>query len=94
MKTMPTADNRERGKAMPEDDPSFLDFLLARLAEENEAAQHRVRLGADGRGMDYVRDLIEGLQRGEPPDRMTCDLLVAAYARHPDFKDTWNRWLR
>jgi hypothetical protein len=44
------------------------------------------------RGLWLLRELLTALEAGETPDQMSQDLLVAAYARHPEFRPEWNRW--
>jgi hypothetical protein len=46
------------------------------------------------RGLLMLREVLTDLEAGEVPDQMSQDLLVAAYARHPDFRPEWNRWRR
>lgn len=71
-------------------DPAFLEFLRARLVEEREAAATR----APSPGLGMLEELLDGLAAGRPPDPMSRDLLVVAYADHPDFRPEWNRWRR
>ncbi len=44
------------------------------------------------RGLTMLRGVLSDLEAGKVPDQMSRDLLVAAYARHPDFRPEWNRW--
>ncbi|RLV47907.1 hypothetical protein D9V37_17500 [Nocardioides mangrovicus] len=76
-------------RPMPETDPAFLRFLADRLAEERAAAAERTE---PSRGLDFLEELHDRVARGEAPDRMSCDLLVVAYGRHPAFRPEWNRW--
>jgi hypothetical protein len=46
------------------------------------------------RGLTMLREVLSDLEAGKVPDQMSQDLLVAAYARHPDFRPQWNRWQR
>lgn len=46
------------------------------------------------RGLSLLREILSDLEAGKVPDQMSRDLLVAAYARHPDFRQSWNRWRR
>jgi hypothetical protein len=81
-------------------DPAFLQFLTDRLAEEVVAAAHRRETAsaesADvaDRGVRILDELVATLDRGESPDQMSLDLLRVAYARHPEFRKEWNRWLQ
>lgn len=79
-------------------DPAFLAFLRDRLTEETVAATGRshdatAHPGSTGdRGLRMMHELLWAMEHGEAPDRMSLGLLTVAYAAHPDFDPTWNRW--
>jgi hypothetical protein len=46
------------------------------------------------RSLMLLTELLAGLEADQAPDQMSRDLLVAAYAGHPEFRPEWNRWRR
>jgi len=82
----------------PTEDPAFLAFLTDRLAEERaDAASRYTTANPDEaeqaeRGLRMLDNLVQDLQQGRTPDRMTIGLLTVAYARRPDFRREWSRW--
>ena len=73
-------------------DPAFTAFLRERLTEEAAAAQSRDGHDRPEGGRALLHEILWDLEQGNPPDQMSLDLLVVAYARHPDFRPEWNRW--
>ena len=75
-------------------DEAFLGFLSERLTEEIICATHRRETAANSSsgtnaGLQLMDDLVLSLQRGALPDDTTLQLLVRAYAAHPDFRAEW-----
>jgi hypothetical protein len=82
----------------PTEDPAFLSFLTDRLSEERAAAASRCKTASREeaeqieRGLRMLDSLVQDLERGRTPDRMTIGLLTVAYARRADFRREWSRW--
>ena len=73
-------------------DPAFARFLADRLSEEALAAHERADGVSSSGGVRLLHELLWDLEQGNPPDQMSLDLMVVAYARHPEFRPEWNRW--
>jgi hypothetical protein len=82
----------------PTEDPAFLAFLTDRLSEERADAASRCKTASREeaeqmeRGLRMLDSLVQDLEQGRSPDRMTIGLLTVAYARRPDFRREWSRW--
>ena len=76
-------------------DHEFLVFLHERLTEEIVAGTHRRTTAASSSGatagLQLMNDLVTSLRRGVLPDDATLQLLIQAYAGHPDFRTEWRR---
>ncbi len=77
-------------------DPDFLAFLSERLTEEIVATTHRRITSSDPEariehGLEVLHELLQTLRRGGLPDDTTLQLLIQAYADHPDFQQDWRR---
>lgn len=71
-------------------DDRFPRFLTARLREEEaRAVLRRPHHGRGDSGLGLLRDLLADLAEGRLPDDVTLDLVLTAYAAHPDFRPEW-----
>jgi hypothetical protein len=73
-------------------DEEFVRFLTARLGEEAQAAaaRHRPRQGtAVFGGLRILYEILDDLAQGCLPDDVSLDLVLSAYAAHPDFQARW-----
>ena len=71
-------------------DREFAQFLFARLEEEIHAAVRRARPSPQlDEGLQLLHELARDLRLGRLPDDVTLDVVVAAFAAHPDFRARW-----
>jgi hypothetical protein len=67
--------------------PRLITFLRNRLQEEIVASERRPNRSEAG--LTMVRDIVRGLRAGRLPSRTVTQMLLVAYADHPEFETRW-----